>query len=161
MNTHYEHVWLNSLMCDMTLQNTTWLLNIYTNHTPIWPKSGPFPRVFWMNVLALSERKRIFWKPKKLTKSTVGIGVWVWFRIPQTSPNVRARWVAKTAARFYHSKFETNTRWLRYLFEAFLVWLYSQLQIGWHIIWRLFLKTFNLVPGVAGFSWDLLFITWY
>jgi len=38
----------------------------------IWPKSGP--RVFWMNVLAHSERKRMF-------KSTVRIGVWVWFRI--------------------------------------------------------------------------------
>ena len=33
-------------------------------------------------------------------------------QIPQTSPNVRARWVAKTAARFYHSKFETNPPWL-------------------------------------------------
>jgi len=31
----------------------------------IWPKSGPFPRVFWMNVSALSERKRIFLKTKK------------------------------------------------------------------------------------------------
>jgi len=29
---------------------------------------------------------------------------------------------------------------------------YSQLQIGWHSISRLFLKTFNLVPGVPGFS---------
>ena len=28
---------------------------------------------------------------------------------------------------------------------------YSQLQIGWHRILRLFLKTFNLVPGVPGF----------
>ena len=28
---------------------------------------------------------------------------------------------------------------------------YSQLQIGWHRIWRLFLKTFNLVPGEPGF----------
>ena len=38
---------------------------------------------------------------------------------------------------------------------------YSQLQIGWHSILRLFLKTFNLVPGVPGFSWDSSFITWY
>ena len=39
--------------------------------------------------------------------------------------------------------------------------LYSQLQIGWHSILRLFRKTFNLVPGVPGFSWDSLFITRY
>jgi len=31
---------------------------------------------------------------------------------------------------------------------------YSQLQIGWHSILRFFLKTFDLVPGVLGFSWD-------
>ena len=37
---------------------------------------------------------------------------------------------------------------------------YSQLQIGWHSTVRLFLKTFNLVPGVPGFSWDLSFISW-
>jgi len=36
---------------------------------------------------------------------------------------------------------------------------YSQLQIGWHRIWRLFLKTFNLVPNVPGFSWDPSFNT--
>jgi len=33
--------------------------------------------------------------------------------------------------------------------------LYSHLQIGWHSILTLFLKTFNLVPGAPGFSWDL------
>ena len=38
---------------------------------------------------------------------------------------------------------------------------YSQLQIGWHSILRLFLKTFNLVPDVPGFSWDLSFVVWY
>ena len=32
---------------------------------------------------------------------------------------------------------------------------YGQLHIGWHRILRLFLKTFSLVPGVPGFSWDL------
>jgi len=41
------------------------------------------------------------------------LATWVWFRIPQNIPNVRARWVAKTAAIFYHSKFETKTPWLR------------------------------------------------
>jgi len=29
--------------------------------------------------------------------------------------------------------------------------MYSRLQIGWHRILRLFLKTFYLVPGVPGF----------
>ena len=37
---------------------------------------------------------------------------------------------------------------------------YNQLQIGWHSILRLFLQTFNFVPGVPGFSWDSSFITW-
>ena len=32
---------------------------------------------------------------------------------------------------------------------------YSRLQIVWHRILRLFLKTFNSVPGVPGFSRDL------
>ena len=41
------------------------------------------------------------------------------------------------------------------------MYLYSQLQIGWHSILRLFLKAFNLVPGVPGFSWDSSLITWY
>jgi len=30
--------------------------------------------------------------------------------------------------------------------------MYSQLRIAWHRILRLFLKTFDLVPGVPGFS---------
>jgi len=43
---------------------------------------------------------------------------WVWFRISQNIYNVRARWVAKRAARFHHSKFETNPPRLRYHFIA-------------------------------------------
>jgi len=35
---------------------------------------------------------------------------------------------------------------------------YSRLQIGWHTILRLFLKTFNSTPGVPGFSLDLQFV---
>jgi len=35
--------------------------------------------------------------------------------------------------------------------------LNSQLQIVWNRIWRLFLKTFNFVPGVPGLLWDLSF----
>ena len=31
---------------------------------------------------------------------------------------------------------------------------YSQLEIVWHSILRLFLLFFDLVPGVPGFSWD-------
>jgi len=38
---------------------------------------------------------------------------------------------------------------------------YSQSLVGWHSILRLFLKTFNLVPCVPGFSWDSSIITWY
>ena len=38
---------------------------------------------------------------------------------------------------------------------------YSQLQIGWQSISRLFLKTFDLIPGVPGSSQDSSFITWY
>ena len=34
---------------------------------------------------------------------------------------------------------------------------YRQLQIGWHSILRLFLKTFNFVPGVPGFSLDFIY----
>jgi len=45
-------------------------------------------------------------------KSTARIGVWVCFRIPQTSTNMRAMRLAKTAARFYEV-------WK--LFGAFLV----------------------------------------
>jgi len=35
------------------------------SYVSILPKSGPFPRVFWMNVLALGGRKRIFLETKK------------------------------------------------------------------------------------------------
>jgi len=35
------------------------------NKLSIWPKSGPFPSVFWINVLSLSKPKRIFLKTKK------------------------------------------------------------------------------------------------
>ena len=45
--------------------------------------------------------------------------------------------------------------------RVYIYCIYSQLQIRWHSILRLFLKTFNLVPGVPGFSWDSSFITWY
>jgi len=39
-------------------------------------KSGPFRGVFWMSQNAFSRQKRIFMKPKKLTKSTVRTGDW-------------------------------------------------------------------------------------
>ena len=34
----------------------------------------------------------------------------------------------------------------------------SRLQIGWHGILRLFLKPFNLVPGIPRFLWDLSWV---
>jgi len=52
--------------------------------------------------------------------------MWVWFRTPPNILNMRARWVARTAARFYHSKFETNPPWL--LFSP----VRSQAQSGIH-----------------------------
>jgi len=52
---------------------------------------------------------------KSCPKARWELATWVWFRIPQNIPNVRARWVAKTAARFYYSKFETKLPWLRYM----------------------------------------------
>jgi len=56
-----------------------------------------------------------------------------------------------TISVFWHATFDFTCT----------VAMYSQLQIGWHSILRLFLKTFNLVPGVPGFSWDSSFINWY
>ena len=41
--------------------------------------------------------------------------------------------------------------WYNVWHNAFKITTYSQLQIGWHSILRLFLKTFNFVPGVPGF----------
>jgi len=56
-----------------------------------------------------------------------------------------------TISVFWHATFDFTCT----------VAMYSQLQIGWHRFLRLFLKTFNLVPGVPGFSWDSSFINWY
>jgi len=39
--------------------------------------------------------------------------------------------------------------------------IYSELQIGWHRISRLFLNNLNLVPGVPGLYWDLSCVLWY
>ena len=39
--------------------------------------------------------------------------------------------------------------------------MYSRLQIGWHRILRIFLKTFNLVLGIPGFSSYLSFAQHY
>jgi len=109
------------------LTNATCLANtLYKDFTdrkflPIWPKSEIFRRVFWRLPNAFSRQKRIFRKTKKSwLKALWELTTWVWFRIPQSIPNVRARWVAKTAARFYHLKFETNPPWLLWYFKAFL-----------------------------------------
>jgi len=45
-------------------EQSRYLENLQRKQT-IWPTSGPFLRVFWMNVLALSEQKRIFLETKK------------------------------------------------------------------------------------------------
>ena len=85
----------------------------------ISPKSGPFRRMVCVVVSAPFVQKRIFWKSKKSwPKTWWALVTWVWFRISQNIYNVRARWVAKTAARFHHSKFETNPPRLRYHFIA-------------------------------------------
>ena len=47
------------------------------------------------------------------------------------------------------------------VFQGVSVCAYSLLQTGWHRILRLILKTFNLVPGVPGFSWDLSLLPRY
>jgi len=55
----------------------------------------------------------------------------------------------------------TPVTWLVHVWHglthSYVTWLdstYSQLQIGWHRIFRFFLKTFHIVPGVPGFLWD-------
>ena len=87
--------------------------------SPIWPKLDPSEGCFGCHKTAFFVRNAFSWKPKKLTKSIVRLGDVSLFKIPQNIPNVRARWVKKTAASFYDSKFEINPPWLMCLFEAF------------------------------------------
>jgi len=47
-----------------------------------------------------------------------------------------------------------------YVYVSFL-YVYSRLQIAWHRTLRWFLKRFNLVPGVPGFSCDLSLVPCY
>ena len=96
-------------------------LNSFSRGSPLHQKMDPSEGCFGYHKRHFLSKNAFSWKPKKLTKSIVRIGVWFWFRIPQICLNVRARWVAKIAARFHHSKFETNPPWLRCLFEDFLV----------------------------------------
>jgi len=78
---------------------------IYT----IWPKTGPFRGVFWMIRFSTFCTKTHFPENQKSwPKAVWELVTWVWFGIPQNITNVRARWVKKTAARFFHSKIETN-----------------------------------------------------
>ena len=74
-----------------------------------------------MNVLALSERKRIFLKTKKADQKhcknwRVSL-VQNFTNFPECTSEVSG----ENSCEIYHSKFETNPPWLRYLFEAFLV----------------------------------------
>ena len=77
----------------------------------IWPKTGPFRNVFWIIHFSSFCTKTHFpenhWQ-KSWPKALWELATWVWFRISQNIPNVRARGVKKTAARFFHSKFETK-----------------------------------------------------
>jgi len=87
----------------------------------IWPKTGPFRDVFWIIRCSTFCTKTHFPENQKSwPKALWELATWAWFRIPLNIPNVRARWVKKTAARFFHSKFETNPPWLMCHFEAFL-----------------------------------------
>jgi len=70
----------------------SWVSKTQPNHWTHYTKKLTLPRD------VLDVRKRHFlmknafaWKAKKPIKSIARIGVWVWFRIAQTSPNVRAR----------------------------------------------------------------------
>jgi len=50
---------------------------------------------------------------------------------------------------------------VRYNWIVLISSTYSRLQIGQQKILRLRLKTFNLVPGEPGFSWDLSWVPYY
>jgi len=68
------------------------------------------------------ENRRLFTTANLVVRPAWELATWIWFRIPQNIPNVRARWVtvAKTAVRFHHSKFETFRRNTSYMYEVFL-----------------------------------------
>ena len=94
----------------------------------IWPKTGPFRGVFWMIRFSTCCTKTHFPETQKSwPKAVWKLATWVWFRTPQNIPNVRARYWKKTAARFFHSKFETNPPWLMCHFEALLAKWYTWL----------------------------------
>jgi len=64
-------------------------------------------------VLELSVRKHIFLENQKSwPKELWELVTWVWFRIAQNNHNVRARWMAKAAARFITQCFKQTDTWL-------------------------------------------------
>ena len=91
--------------------------------TPIWPNTAPLLGVGVFRMIRFSTfctKTHFPESQQNWPKALWELVTWFRFRIPQSIPNVRARWVAKTAARFYHSKFEKIHPWLRYDFEPFL-----------------------------------------
>jgi len=74
-----------------------------------------------MNVLALSDRKCICLKTKKADQKHCEN----WrVNLVQNSTNIpecASEVSGGNSCEMYHLKFETNTPWLRYLFDAFLV----------------------------------------
>ena len=54
-----------------------------------------------------------------------------------------------------HTHTHTHLHINNYILERIIIYIYSRLQIRWHRILRFFLKTFNVVAGVPGFSWEL------
>jgi len=112
-----EQTWILS-----GIQFTTRFIDFFVVETKsTWPKSEPFWGVFWIGRFSTFGSKTHFPETQKSWPEALWeLARWVWFRIPQNIPNVWARRVAKTAARFYHSKFETTPPWLMCHFKAFL-----------------------------------------
>jgi len=54
-----------------------------------------------------------------------------------------------------HTHTHTHLHVNNYILEHIIIYIYSRLQISWPRILWLFLKTFNVVAGVPGFSWEL------
>jgi len=108
---------------------------IYMGHVNLWPAG----------VFVCGKRRRNMWQ------CAGGGTIYVY----------KGAWVLE-----YSHMIRRNATWLIFMLmsninKSHVANTYSQMQIGWHSILRLFLKTFNLVPDVPGFSWDSSLITWY
>jgi len=91
----------------------------------IWPKSGPFPRVFWMNILALSERKHIFLKTKKADQKHCKNWHVSLVQNSTSIPECSSEAIGKNSCEISSLKVSNNPPWLRYHFEQVLAsWYY-------------------------------------